>query len=137
MREIKVRAWFTDGIHKTLPGQVCSMQEDRTLLEFLQDVEDCAKEHGYNYILEQSTSLKDKNEKESYFEDIVKWNNKLWVVVWSITLSSIELQPLTNYRERQKNPEIKRLYGTCFGIGQAAHSEIIGTIHDKKNKENI
>jgi len=77
----------------------------------------------------QSTDSKDKNGKDCYFNDVVKWNNKLWVVVRSKTLSSIELQPLDNYREQQKDPKIKRLYGTCFGIGQASRSEVIGDIY--------
>ena len=79
--------------------------------------------------LMQFTNLKDKNNTEYYFDDIAKWNNKLWVVVWSVTLAGIELQPLANYRERQENTKIKRLYGTSFGIGQAHYSERLGNIH--------
>ena len=83
------------------------------------------------FILMQFTNLKDKNNREIYFDHIVKWNNKLWVVVWSITLAGIELQPVTNYRKRQKNPKIKRLYGSSFGIGQAHSSEVLGYVHMK------
>ena len=85
----------------------------------------------------QQTGLNDKERsrffssgKDIYFNDIVKWNGRLWVVVWSITLSSIELQPLDNYKEIEKNPKVKRLFGTCFSIGQARYSEIIGNIHE-------
>ncbi len=78
----------------------------------------------------QATGLCDKNGKDYYFDDIAKWSDRLWVIVWSITLSSIELQPLANYRERQKNPKAKRLYGTCFGIGQAHCSEKVGNVHE-------
>jgi len=78
----------------------------------------------------QQVGLKDKNSEEYYFDDIAKWNNKLWVVVWSITLASIELQPIANYRERQENPKTKRLYGPSFGIGQAHSSKRVGSIHD-------
>jgi len=72
MREIKFRAWFKNGKFKVMEGQKCSMQEERTLLEFLQDVKDCADEHGYNFILMQYTGLKDKNGKEIYEGDIVE-----------------------------------------------------------------
>jgi len=61
MREIKFRAWFISSIS----GQVCSMQEDRTLLEFLQSCEDIKKDHGYKYVLMQFTELKDKMTMES------------------------------------------------------------------------
>ena len=86
MREIKFRAWFIDGKFKQLHSQVCSMQEDRTLLEFLQDIEDCKKEHGYNVILMQYTGLKDKNGVEIYEGDVVQLNDidegKKCVVRW-------------------------------------------------------
>ena len=38
----------------------------------------------------------------------------------------VERATLDNYIERKDNPEIKRLYGTSFGIGQAHSSERIG-----------
>jgi len=74
----------------------------------------------------QFTGLHDKNGKEYYFNAVAKWNNKHWVVVWSVTLAGIQLQPVANYAERQKDTKIKRLYGPSFGIGQARSSEVIG-----------
>ena len=71
VREIKFRAWFIDGKSKTMSGQVCSMQDDRTLFEFIKSVEDCKTEHGYNYILMQFTGLCDKYGEEIYEGDIL------------------------------------------------------------------
>jgi len=67
MREIKFRAWFKDA----MAGQVCSQQEERTLLKFLNDLENAKKDHGWDYILMQYTGLKDNNGKEIYEGDII------------------------------------------------------------------
>ena len=72
MRVLKFRAWFTDGDNKVMPGQVCSMQDDRTLYEFICDIEDVAKEHGYKYELMQFTGLLDSQGVEIYEDDLVK-----------------------------------------------------------------
>lgn len=99
MREIKFKAWFTNGKFKTLEGQKCSMQDERTLLEFLQDVKDCADEYGYNFILMQFTGLRDKNGKEIYEGDIVQ----------PVTMndSNLNLWNMVNGQAVKKQIEIK------------------------------
>lgn len=78
----------------------------------------------------QSTGLKDKNNVEEYFDDIVRWNDQHWVIIWSETLAGIQLQPLANYITRQKDMKVKRLFGPSFGIGVAKYSECVGTAYD-------
>lgn len=127
MREIKFRAW--DTLRKQyLPDRFIDqlyLRQDGKLMWWSHE--------GFaevDYLIpEFFTGLHDKNGQEYYFDDIAKWNNKLWVIVWSKTLAGIQLQPIANYRERQENTKIKRLYGPSFGIGQAQFSERIGNIH--------
>lgn len=114
MREIKFRAWFTEGKHKTMSGQKCSLQEDRTLLEFLQAIEDVKEEHGYEYILMQFTGLKDKNGKEIYEGDIVRSGEIVCEIIWDETWCAFRAKRGLSLTERIN----------CYVW------EIIGNIHE-------
>ena len=94
MREIKFRAWFTDSERKVMEGQKCSMQGERTLLEFLQAIKDTSEEYKYNYILMQYTGLKDKNGVEIYEGDIVRLFDaeKLQIIIFNRGAFALQLQ---------------------------------------------
>ena len=83
--------------------------------------------------LMQFTGLSDKNGREVYFKDIVRWGRntqfKTSVVIWSITLGGIYLQTTQSYTEQSSGIKARRLR-THFGVGQAKYSEIIGNIHE-------
>ena len=69
-----------------------------------------------------------------YFDDIVLWNDKKWVIVWNKTCLGIYLQPLDNYYEKQKDPKVGRLIQNLM-YGRAVYLELIGTIHDNPKLE--
>ncbi len=79
----------------------------------------------------QEIGLVERNNKAMYFDDIVLWNNKHWVIVWNVTCLGVYLQPLNNYYEKQKDPKIKTLISSLL-YGRAVFCERIGTIHDKE-----
>jgi len=76
----------------------------------------------------QKVGLKDKNKVEMYFDDIVLWNKKKYVVVWSKTCLGIYLEPLDNYLARQKDPKKGRFVENLM-YGRAVYLEIIGNVH--------
>ena len=92
-----------------------------------------------NYLIEvlpdnvgQSIGLVDRNNKEMYFDDIVLWNGKRYVIIWNITCLGIYLQPVDNYAAKKKDPKIGRLVENLM-YGRAVYLEVIGNIHEHPN----
>ncbi len=77
----------------------------------------------------QFTGPSDKNGKEIYFDDIVIWNKKKYVVMWSKTCLGIYLEHLDSYLARQKDPKLGKFIENLM-YGRAVYLEIIGTVHE-------
>ena len=140
-REIKFRAWFTDGESKVMSGQKCSGQEDRSLETFFADIEDVKAEHGYDCTLMQYTGLKDKLGKEIYEGDIVRELTALITGDGFAPLSGkhpvFEVKYCIGRKDRLVNP----LYGDVgYNISSGSCYEVIGNIYESpellKESEN-
>jgi len=107
MREIKFRAW--DPIHKRMFD--CDIISDDRGYEHWQYFEDG---NPYSNILMQFTGLKDKNGKEIYEGDAVKfWSNELiGFIYWSESTARFEISQ------------------GHFNIVDISKSEIIGNIYE-------
>uniref|UniRef100_A0A6M3JEK5 Putative YopX protein n=1 Tax=viral metagenome TaxID=1070528 RepID=A0A6M3JEK5_9ZZZZ len=77
----------------------------------------------------QSIDVRDKNKKEVYFDDIVLWNGKKWVVVWNKTMLGVYLQPLDNYIAHKNDPKKGRLIENLM-YKRAVYLEVIGNTTD-------
>lgn len=119
MREIKFRAWFTDGESAVMDGQSMSVMDERSLVEFLESVEDVVDDHGYAANLMQYTGLKDKNGTDIYEGDIVTIDGAILtsgrVVTWDVA-------------EYMLDPEYEPSDLTELWLSQRL--EVIGNIHE-------
>jgi len=82
----------------------------------------------------QSIDAKDKNDKEMYFDDMVIWNKKKYVIVWNKTCLGTYLEHLDSYLARQKDPKLGKFIVNLM-YGRAVYLEVIGTVHDKLLEE--
>jgi uncharacterized phage protein (TIGR01671 family) len=113
-REIKFRAW------DTLRREWAS----RWLIE-LSDENATLNNRG-NIEVDQYTGLHDKNGKEIYEGDIVKWNDTLWVIVWNKRFCQYILQTVNSFVKQTT------VYAEWhfFRERMEGYSEIIGNIHE-------
>jgi len=115
MREIRFRAWITD---RKIMGDVTQINLSRPGNPSVTLV---GKKYGEGNwkcgaVLMQFTGLKDKNGKEIYEGDILRWNEKLWPVFWSDML-------------------VKYVMGTTkgceiIGCGRSKFCEVVGNIYE-------
>jgi len=77
MRKIKFRAWDKEE-HEMIDGDSWFFGQDE-LEPFIDTVE-----RAYEYYdLMQYIGLRDKNGKEGYFSDLVKWGKAVYEIVWN------------------------------------------------------
>ena len=82
MREIKFRAWYK-RTQTMLPVKVLKLTKygwiaDKSHFNYVPNTNVI----GRDVELMQYTGLKDKNGKEGYFDDLVKWGKSTYQVVW-------------------------------------------------------
>ena len=121
MREIKFRAWHKE---KKIMGEVLGIDILHKEIFFSNEDVDCYEHTDFKDIeLMQYTGLKDKNNKEIYEGDIVKFLNGIFEVIWCNEKASFML----------KNKEYKEFLNFIYENNNVM--EIVGNIY--KNPELI
>ena len=119
MREIKFRAWNIEQKRMITGNDLCvSFQAGSFGVYDLSVSEQCLGD-SIEFILEQSTGLKDKNGVEGYFGDVVEDEGDRYIVEWD---SGDGVAYLESCLDSSEDREIRAIK-TC---------KIIGNIHEEK-----
>lgn len=131
-RKIKFRAWST---YPNAESVVNGRMYYPTCLEFDKNGingggiwrgHPCTGGTGYNDILMQYTGLKDKNGVEAYENDIVRWNKKIWIMIFSTRLCGYYLQTLESFIDISGKNKLETV-----SHARAEHAcEVIGNIYE-------
>ena len=116
MREIKFRAWHKG---KKIMGKVLGIDILHKEIFFSNGDVDYCEISNFKYIeLMQYTGLKDKNGKEIYEGDIIKFLNNIFEVIWCNEKASFML----------KNKEYKEFLNFIYENNNGM--EIVGNIYE-------
>ena len=116
MREIKFRAWHKE---EKIIGEVLGIDILHKEIFFSNEDVDCYEHSDFKDIeLMQYTGLKDKNNKEIYEGDIIKFCNKIWEVVCDYEDAHLF------YLRTIGDPYIAE------NMSKFTRGEVIGNIHD-------
>lgn len=77
----------------------------------------------------QSIDVKDINKKEMYFDDIIVWNKRKYIIVWNKTCLGVYLEHLESYLARQKDHKKGKFIESLL-YGRAVYCEVIGNKTD-------
>jgi uncharacterized phage protein (TIGR01671 family) len=118
-REIKFRAFVLGKMYEVkelIWGEYFSLVTDGGFITVNDD----------NVHLMQFTDLKDKNGKEIYEGDVVKWRDEIWVVSWNKRNCQYFLQTIKSFKD------IKPIIGEWCFIAERMekYSEVIGNIYE-------
>ncbi len=115
MRELKFRARYTESGEWCI-GSLNPIDTEINLATFFMNL--YARVLDFN-TLGQYTGLEDKNGRESYFDDLVKWGKTIYKVVWNEKEGRAALQYVSG-------PEVF----SYLRIKQIRQCEVIGNIHE-------
>ena len=132
MREIKFRAWDKTNGEYYMEGDTFDLNYSGGYGDFYFDNDHPCNMRDVELVWEQYTGLKDKNRKEIYEGDILKWDRskKPSIVEWCVAGFTMRVDTPKGIR----NYSMLNNYD-CIEDDRILDShEIIGTIHDKEQQ---
>jgi uncharacterized phage protein (TIGR01671 family) len=136
MRPIKFRAWSIEGktmwyISKqmtlSIEGDSWQIRDNVIGNRFM-----CSWHEDEKGVLMQFTGLLDKNGKEIYEGDIIKWADKNWVVSWNKRNSQYFMETIKSFIEKDDSLDYPKVYGEWHWCRDRmkSYSEVIGNIYE-------